>query len=134
MAILDGIEVLIASRTTGKALDEYDKPNTVPSKDALSVERFVKAETGLEFHVEVFVKPSFKFHRAWGIQIAINIDGGKVNYCKSYSKERMQKKHSKAEPIVFDNALCKEGTQYSRIKFNFGSLDIGKLSQQPVLH
>lgn len=129
MAILGDIEVRIASRTTGKALDEYDKPDTVLSKDGLSIEKFIKAETGLEFHIEILVKPSFNFYGASGVQIRIDIDGDRVAYRQYWSQGSLLKKYNEKNPVIFDDVLHKEGTQYSRIRFNFGSLDISRLIQ-----
>ena len=130
MAILDGIEVRIASKTTGKAFHEYDKPNAPPSIDGLSTEKFIQAETGLEFHIEIFVKPSFKFYHASGLQVRVNIDGGKVDRRRYYSKESLREYGLKGEPVILDDVIYKEGTQWYRIKLNFSSLDIGELFQK----
>ena len=125
MAILDGIEVRIASKTKGKAFDEYDKPNTVSSADGLSIQKYIQAETGLDFYIEVFIKPSFKLYRASGIQASVDIDGGKVAKSRYWSKEKFLGKLRRGEPFIFDDVLHKEGMQWRRMKFNFGSLEIG---------
>ena len=126
MTILDGIEVQIASRTTGKALAEYDKPDVLSSADNLSIEKFVKAETGLEFHVEVFVKSSFNFYQASGIQIWVNIDADRIQTCYYWSKPEVLEQQTKRKPIVIGHKSYKEGAQYYRAKFKFSSLKISE--------
>ena len=128
MAILGDVEVRIASKTTGKVLDEYDKPNTVPSTDGLWVEKFVQAETGQEIHIEVLLKSSFRFYNASGVDVRVNIDGGRVHLARHWDKSTLLRRGIKKEPSVLDTVTIKEGTQWCRMKLNFGSLDIGKVA------
>lgn len=134
MAILDDIEVRIVSKTIGKALSEYDKPNIAPSEDGLSIVKFIKGEPGLEFHIEVFVKSSFSLFQAPGIQICIDIDGGKVESCMYISRKELLKQQAKREPIVFGEVYHQEGTQYSNRNFIFGSLNISKFNQESYIN
>ena len=131
MAVLGDIEVRVASKTTGKAFDEYDKPKTVPPADGLSIEKFIRADTGLEFNVEILVKSSFKFYRASGIKISFDIDGDRVNKCEYHSRANFPVKQSKETLIIVDDVLHKNGTQYCRMKFNFGSVDISAFFERP---
>lgn len=126
MAILSDIEVRIASKTTGKALDEYDKPNTVPPTDELSIEKFVEAETEQEFHIEVFVKSGFEFYQSSGMEIGIKIDGGRIEKCQYWSKAQLQTRQLKEQPVVLDRVIEKEGTQYYSMNFRFSALTISR--------
>ena len=128
MAILGDIEVQIASKTTGKAFHEYDQPNSIPSAHGLSIEKFIQAEVGLDFHVELFVKPSFKFHRASGLKLSVESDGGRVRLCTYWTKLELLEKQREEEPLLSDYMTHREGTQWYRTKFQFGSLGISELS------
>ncbi len=127
MAILNDIEVRIASRTTGKVLKEYEKPYTVQSAEKLFIEKFIEAETGLEFHVEVFVNSKFQYYQASGILFGVHIDGDRVATYRYTSKEVLRQQVIDREPTVIDDVPHKEGDRSCRIKFNFGSLGISEL-------
>ncbi|KAL8682857.1 MAG: hypothetical protein Q9186_001103 [Xanthomendoza sp. 1 TL-2023] len=124
MAILKDFEVRVVSKSTGKPLQEYDSPETT-AVDHYTIEKFIEATTGEDFAVEVFIKEGYSCHRAWGVWVGINIDGGVVDFghpiCRSVVKERQP---AGKRLTIFDSVSHSEGSVHSRIGFRFGSLTI----------
>ncbi|KAL8827800.1 MAG: hypothetical protein Q9170_006868 [Blastenia crenularia] len=128
MAILKDVEVRVVSKTSGQPLEEYEQPGTTSGFSDLSVERYIEAKTGEGFQVEVFVKEEFDCYAAWGIKVAINIDGGVVMFRRDYDKGSVQRHQNSRKPIVFNSVRYKDGSQHREAGFRFGSLRLSKFS------
>lgn len=126
MAIIDQIEVRIVSVATAQALPEYDKPNSVASRDDRSVEKFIEAQTGKEFRVEIYLMPNFNLYAASGIKVGLDIDGGTVHRRILYEKADVLDKKGQESPFVISRAYTLEGSKCSAIKFSFGLLELSK--------
>ncbi|KAL8947632.1 MAG: hypothetical protein Q9222_006104 [Ikaeria aurantiellina] len=126
MAILDDVEVRVVSKATKQALHEYDDPKPAAAVQAHSVLKYVQAEEGMDFQVEVYFEKEFQCWDVWGIEIGINIDGGVVNYYKRCSQERVKTLQELGEPILLDSVRHVENSQHSRVGFRFGLLKINE--------
>ncbi|KAL8895754.1 MAG: hypothetical protein Q9207_008029 [Kuettlingeria erythrocarpa] len=131
MAILKDVEVRVVSKTTGRLLDEYEKPGT-DMGDGTSVERYIEAKTGEDFQIEVFIKKGFEFWGASGVKIGIEIDGGVVAYAKYMPKKFVAVRQAAGNPVLLDSVAHLDGTQWSKVGFRFGSLSTSESkSSQP---
>lgn len=126
MAILNDIEVRVVTKANKQQLTEYDKPNTGAKADDACVEKYIEAKTGEDFQVEVYFKKGYKCFRAWGTQVAIDIDGGVVDYVHDIRKDRLRKIQDEEDPITFGSVYQREGSLVSGVGFRFGSLNLGK--------
>ena len=129
MAILEDFEVKITTFPHRNPFHEYENPTKEPDKlekGIVSLERYIEAETGMGFQIEVFVKPTFRLFGATGIRIHLDIDEGVVGQFKYIHKDRVLAAQKNKTPLIDCDALKLEGTQYSRINFSFGALEFGK--------
>ncbi len=129
MAILKDIEVKVTSLPHREVFQEYANPKKTPKKrekSIFSIERYIEARTGLNFQIEVFVKPKFKLQGAMGIRVDVVIDGGVVKQFQYYDKDEVLRAQKRRSPLVQDRTTKLEGTQYSDVNFSFGSLKISK--------
>ncbi|MCJ1420787.1 hypothetical protein MMC32_007146 [Xylographa parallela] len=76
MAILEDVEVKVILNRTGQPLVEYANPDPEAIIEAREVEKYIEAEIGAEFSIQVTLKAGFNFHLANGVNVYINIDGG----------------------------------------------------------
>lgn len=114
------------SNSTNDPFLEYDDPKANPTGDTFVTEKYIEAENGKGFRIEVYIKPGFKMLRAHGINVHLEIDGGPVKYHKFYYKSRVLDGQQKGIPIIIKDTICVEKSQYSRVGFAFGSLEIGE--------
>lgn len=125
MAILKDVEVRVVSKTTGLPLAEYAKPGMIMGSNT-SVERYIEAKTGEDFQIEVFIKRSFKYSKAWGLKIAIDIDGGVVSFTGFKSKVSAANLQATGRPVVVESVPHLRGGHWSNVGFRFGSLSTSK--------
>lgn len=126
MVLIEDIEVRIASSASGEALIEYDDPKAAPSGNGFSATKFIEAVTGLEYQVEVYIKPSFELWDADGLDIGVNIDGGVVNQFKFHRISGVEACKKNGKPITVDSTVYQEGSKWYETPFSFGALNIGK--------
>ncbi|KAL8696523.1 MAG: hypothetical protein Q9201_007618 [Fulgogasparrea decipioides] len=124
MAILEDIEVRVVSTASNQPLHEYDNPKRSRATRACSIEKYIEAKAGTDFHIEIYFPENFNCWAAWGVFIGIKIDGGVVDYCKVFSKAEVEELKDSGEPVVLESVTHSEGSQQSEIGFRFGSLTI----------
>ncbi len=137
MAVLKDIEVRVARNTSGKVIAddagarllEYERPNPVVNQFSDSVERYIEAVTGQGFQIEVYIQPTFKFYKADGITVGLEIDEKTVNFNTHYTKQQVEQKQKASEPLVISSVIRVEGARYFQVGFAFGSLHLGEHHQ-----
>lgn len=126
MVVIDNLEIYIVSTATGSKFHEYDNPERGQTANENKVEKYIEAESNVEFGVVVILKAGFDYHKADGVNFDVKIDGtSRVAYCPK------QKVKIKAERLIEDvkleqNYMCimHQGSWY-RARFSFGSVTVG---------
>ncbi len=108
---------------------EYEKPIPDAIQISDSVERYIEAVAGQAFQIEVYIKPSFKFYKADGITVGLEIDDETVNFNTHYTKQQVEQKQKASEPLVISSVIRVEGARYFQVGFAFGSLHLGEHHQ-----
>ena len=124
MAILEGVETRITATETGKALQEYNSPRENADLGENAIEKYIEAETGMKFQIEVYLPKDFKLHGAWGVGVSVDIDGGVVSQLTAYSRTRVKERIKRGTPFIDSYAELCEGSRYINLDLAFGSLDI----------
>ena len=136
MAILKDIEVVIVRFPSGTTLspeevfEEYERPVEAPEgleDDDCLIERYIKARTGFQFQVAVFVKPEFELCGAQGIKIIVTVDGRVVNQNPFNYEEMVSLARTKQRPLFLRRAIWPAKSKEDSEKvFQFKTLEISK--------
>lgn len=129
MAIIEDVEVQIVSTNTGQALSEYDNPDAGTTADAKSVEKYIQAETGTEFHMRIKLKKGFNYYGADGVRVSFNMDGGVLIRSVFFQRPRAIKDERLPEHCVYtmDQTTIRDGDVWKRIHYSFNAVAVGKL-------
>ncbi|KAL8771261.1 MAG: hypothetical protein Q9209_003166 [Squamulea sp. 1 TL-2023] len=118
MAILHGVTVRLVSKITKDGPREFVKSNTSLSAIDTTVERYIEAWPGMDFHIEVYFSRDFNSEIGWGIMVGIKLDGG-VTHGYHWTKTQINRFQMSGSPIMFDGI---EKTPSERLAFRFGSM------------
>ncbi|KAL9118915.1 MAG: hypothetical protein Q9187_004531 [Circinaria calcarea] len=75
MVVIDDVEFYIVSTGTGSKFHEYDNPERDQTANENEVEKYIEAETNVEFGIVAVLKAGFNYHNADGVNLRIEIDG-----------------------------------------------------------
>ncbi|MCJ1399946.1 hypothetical protein MMC11_003149 [Xylographa trunciseda] len=108
MAILEHVEVKIISSSTEQQLKEYDDPDPEAVAVEGKIQKYIEAESGQEFKIEVTLKKGFCFHGADGIKIGVDIDGDTFSYIV----------------VIVSNIRIKRDKNWFLMNFAFGEVTV----------
>ena len=80
------------------------------------------------------MRPSFKLHRADGINIGLKIDGGVVSHYTYYDRDTVKQRQRTRSPFIDSRVRFREGSIWRKSTFSFGSLNIGKSRERLASH
>ena len=125
MAIVDDIEVYVTAKHD--RLLEHDNPNRDVTNDKASVEKYIEAESNVEFGVVVVLKAGFDYHQADGVQIECDFDGWysrSTYYSRPMHKIRLGR--LSADVTYEKNSMkVQRCGQWYQVKLCFGSVTVG---------
>ncbi|KAI4244684.1 MAG: hypothetical protein L6R40_002888 [Gallowayella cf. fulva] len=119
MAILHQVTVRLVSKVSKDGPREFIKPDVSSSCMDSSVERYIEAWPGMDFHIEVYFSREFNSEIGWGVMVGIKIDGG-ASYGYHWTKSQINRYQMSGSPIVFDGI---EQSPTTRMAFRFGRMD-----------
>ena len=137
MAILEDVEVKVILNRTGQPLVEYANPDPEAIIEAREVEKYIEAEIGAEFSIQVTLKAGFNFHLANGVNVYINIDGGTF---KRYAFQRKPRHLALMSGKLLHDLVITRSTsesQHGQVSYSasyaFGSAVVGLFPVAPLL-
>ncbi|MCJ1433775.1 hypothetical protein MMC27_003140 [Xylographa pallens] len=134
MAVLEHVEVKIISSSTGQQLKEYDdpEPETIAEDEETGseeIKKYIEAESGEEFKIQVTLKKGFCYHGADGILIRVHIDGDALSrqYWRlrpSYVSASTRLPTDIVEFVSSTNV--KRGEEWCQMNFGFGEVIVNE--------
>lgn len=116
------------STATSTPLVEYDDPDVDHVSRDMEVEKYIEAETGGEFYIQVKVKKGLKYHGADGFMVQYEKDEGRLVRTRSRKCEGPKTALPEDQSVEFKGATIKSGDEWKRIRFSFGSVAVGELT------
>ncbi|MCJ1383872.1 hypothetical protein MMC17_006986 [Xylographa soralifera] len=132
MVVLKHVEVKIISVPIGQRLKEYDVPDSEIVADdeetgSGKIQKYIEAESGKEFEIQVILKKGFSYHGAAGIHIKIGIDGDALNrnHWRPRPPHVLPSTKLRADVVeVVSGTKIKRGEEWRYSRFGFGEVTV----------
>ena len=126
MAIIDNLEIYVVSTATGERLQEYGNPERDAIEGQNAVEKYIEAESNVEFSIVVVLNAGFNYHKADGVKIFVTLDG--TTRTKFYPKPSINIKAdclTKKFKLERKDMTLKRDGNWFRSRFSFGLVTVG---------
>ena len=114
------------STATNMPLVEYDDPDVNRAARDMEVEKYIEAETGKEFYIQVKLKKGLKYHGADGFKIRYEMDEGRLLRYRTRKREGRKIALPQDRSVEFKDSPVKSGDEWECIRFSFGSVTVGE--------